>query len=179
MDIPLATKSTSGSLHSPLPGIQIDGPKEYRRARIPFRTPSFNTITSSALSGSEPMAIPNAKDDVPPPLPPPRHITDPDLALRYVKEEPKTLPPIQPGSSLLSGQPPSSASRRPSRDGSKSPEPPRRSRDRSPSMDVVEISIKQEASRHLDEGYDSLPGSMTLSRSGYVNHFVADDHCWP
>lgn len=179
MDIPLATTGTSRShsLHS-LPGIQIDGPKDFRRSRVPFRPSTFNPITAAALSGSEPMAIPNAKDDVPPPLPPPRHIPDPDLALRYVKgrhDEPKTLPPIQPGSSLLAGLPLSSSSsrssapRRPSADGSRSPEPSKPSRNVSPSMDFVEASPRRDALKHMDEGYDSLPGSMPISHTGYVH----------
>jgi len=56
-----------------LPQIQIHDPSEmYRKSS---RSSSYNSAASPGLS-SIPMSIPNAREFVPPPLPPPRHIAD-------------------------------------------------------------------------------------------------------
>ncbi|KAI9886765.1 MAG: hypothetical protein M1823_001408 [Watsoniomyces obsoletus] len=191
------------SVHT-LPAIQVDVPQEHHHPlhplhhhpppshppqHYPHRTrpsyanrrsvTSYSTIPASSGSSSGPMAIPNARDQhsPPPPLPPPRHLIDPDLAVRYGRErgeEPKTLPPIRPGSSLLAG-----LGRSLTADGSQAHALVRRPRRTSASNEIFSSGDKlggptqhpqqqqqhqqqlmqQQQRFHQDEGYASLPSS--------------------
>lgn len=92
------------------PRENFDGPSAYRRA-------SYTTVNRHQHQhphhsprplpiGATPMPIPNAREEVPPPLPPPKHIADPDIAWQFGRdwnERQKSLPSIRPGSSLLGG----------------------------------------------------------------------------
>jgi len=58
-----------------LPEIYVQDPNRSDRFRTSSRSSSYNSNSSPSTS-SIPMPIPNARDPVPPPLPPPRHIAD-------------------------------------------------------------------------------------------------------
>lgn len=183
------------SVHT-LPAIQVDVPQEHHlphphphqhyphRTRPPYgaRRSVSSYSTTAPASGSGPMAIPNGRDhhqhSPPPPLPPPRHLVDPDLAVRYGRErgeDPKTLPPIRPGSSLLAGlgrssstdDPPGPALvRRPRRtsalnDRSSGDQPGERTQQQ-------QHQQQQQQQHYQDEGYASLPSSGPNMHKGYV-----------
>jgi len=58
-----------------LPEIYVYDPNPSDRFRTSRSSSTYNT-TSSPSTSSIPMSIPNARDAVPPPLPPPRYLTD-------------------------------------------------------------------------------------------------------
>lgn len=153
MDIPSRTDSTRSSSFHVLPSIKVDGSRENQdEGRHPFRR-SFDHHTSPSTGGSKSMPIPNARDDrVPPALPPPKFI-DPDIVVQFGKswhEDQKSLPSINPGSSLLGGF-----------------VGPRRTDEPRKAESIVEspqqVGMRRESVRHLDEGYASL-GSYTSVR---------------
>jgi hypothetical protein len=68
------TPSQTQNLYNP-PEIYVPDSNPSDRFRHPSRSNSTNSILSpSAASG--PMSIPNARDPVPPPMPPPKHLAD-------------------------------------------------------------------------------------------------------
>ena len=158
----------SYSLHA-LPSITVDDPKEphyhhpaddddpeqdqpaRRRPRPPTsrRAYSHDVVDLPSIR-SGPMPIPNARDDVPPPLPPPRHIEDLDIAWQFDQRwhrTQKSLPSISPGSSLLGGMaaPPRLVEAGHAPSGSP--------------FDTVQDAVMR------DEGYVSLSGSSLDSRT--------------
>lgn len=161
MDIPSRGNSARSSSLRLLPSIAIDGSRENQdEGRLPFRR-SISHLTSSSAN---PMPIPNAKDDVPPPLPPPRLIEDPDIALHFGnnnwREGQKSLPSINPGSSLLGGF-----------------VGPRRSDETRKAESIIDSPqdvgmMRRGGMRHTDEGYASLSGS-SLSSFTSVKIFYA------
>jgi hypothetical protein len=102
---------------APTPAIQING-SGYNSFPVPHRTPSYLSPSNASI----PMAIPNARESAPPPLPPPRHITGlnsggHDLgsvwgSLHDQSDARRTsLASVKPGSSLLGAAAPLLAAR--------------------------------------------------------------------
>ncbi|KAI9815031.1 MAG: hypothetical protein M1827_002874 [Pycnora praestabilis] len=144
------------------PSIRINydpnqGPDRYRSTS---RSSSYNSTSQSIVSG--PMSIPNAKEYVPPPLPPPRHIPElkngSDMGWQWGNENNgsfgKSVGSVKPGSSLYRG-----FSRPSNDDGEQESEGGRRESSASTITSPPETDLRQEGLRHPDEGYASLSGS--------------------
>ena len=164
MEIPIPHRARA--IQGP-PAIYVHDSNPSDRFRISSRSSSYNSTASPAtLSGA--MAIPNARDPVPPPLPPPRHLADiadngnngPDIAWKWgnYQEESaweSSAPSLAPGSSLYgsyaSGQ--SSFSGR--------PESSRRTSSSSTlkSIRLSRTEPEKNAYARIDEGYQSLSGT--------------------
>lgn len=62
---------------------------------------------NSSTTSASPMAIPNAREKPPPPLPPPRHVGSnqgEDIGWKYGNPSPASSATVKPGSSLLGNQ---------------------------------------------------------------------------
>jgi hypothetical protein len=95
---------------SPTPAIRVFGsvPHQHHGTARPLHHQS--TQSSQHSSSARPMAIPNAREAPPPPLPPPRHIGeyDQDLGWKYGNSRVEgngslRYGSVKPGSSLLGG----------------------------------------------------------------------------
>jgi hypothetical protein len=103
------TPSQTQNLYS-LPKIYVHDSNPSDRFRHPSRSSSTNSILSpSAASG--PMSIPNARDPVPPPLPPPKHLADiadggcnGPLDLTWLTQD-QSVPPIREETQLYAYKP--------------------------------------------------------------------------
>lgn len=158
MDIP--RRGPGPALAPPEIFVQDSNPSD--RFRTSSRSIPFNSSSSHAhLSG--PMSIPNARDPVPPPLPPPRHIADiadngtngPDIAWQWANprqdsEWGKHISSIAPGSSLH-GNGKSLLSERPDFN--------RRTSSTSTIKSISASEPRENGYPRIDEGYASLSGT--------------------
>ncbi|PVH84447.1 hypothetical protein DL98DRAFT_512348 [Cadophora sp. DSE1049] len=164
MEIPHRGARPMGSL----PQIQIHDPSEmYRKSS---RSSSYNSASSPDLS-SIPMSIPNAREFVPPPLPPPRHLADiadgghngPDIAWKWGNDHTdnrdwgKATASIPQGSSLHGGTG-SYMGRRGMLDEQLD------FQRRGSSISTVK-SDSRDGLYQRDEGYESLGASVWLNKS--------------
>lgn len=156
-----------------LPEIKFHDSNPSDRFRHPSRSSSTNSILSpSAASG--PMSIPNARDPVPPPLPPPKHLADiadggcngPDIAWQWGNSHMDTEwggSSVAPGSSLYG----SFASRK----GVKAerPEYARRTSSTSTIKSIRDVENGENSFPRIDEGYASLSStSIDSYRSVFI-----------
>ncbi|KAH0544135.1 hypothetical protein GP486_008530 [Trichoglossum hirsutum] len=140
---------SSAARPNTLPSIQIHVPSSSVDRRSASRSSPFTTDQQPSR-GPNPMPIPNARQEVPPPLPPPRYISDltpggSDLAWEYANSHAslgqKSFGSINPSSSLFGGY------------GIPSPKF---------KSTAAEISLRDSRPRHIDEGYHSL-SSLALT----------------
>jgi hypothetical protein len=145
MDDPRVSSATRPNT---LPSIQIHVPSSNVDRRSASRSSPYTTDHQHSR-GPNPMPIPNARQEVPPPLPPPRYLSDltpggEDLAWEYANSptsfDRKSYASINPSSSLLGGY------------GIPSPK----------FKSTAEISLRDARPRHFDEGYHSL-SSLALT----------------
>jgi len=151
-----------------LPQIQIHDPSEmYRKSS---RSSSYNSASSPGLS-SIPISIPNAREFVPPPLPPPRYLADiadgghngPDIAWKWgnshtdSRDWGKAAASIPQGSSLHGGTG-SFMGRRDVLDEQLD------FQRRGSSISTVK-SDSRDATYQRDEGYESLGASVWSNKS--------------
>lgn len=126
---------------------------------------SYNS-TSSPANIPGPMSIPNARDPVPPPLPPPRHLADiaeggsngPDIAWQWGNSHEdndwrRHIPSVAPGSSLYG----SFASRKSMMD--ERPDFERRTSSTSTIKSLAGTDTREKTYPRIDEGYASLSGT--------------------
>lgn len=150
-----------------LPQIQINDPSNtYQNSS---RSSSYNSATSPGPS-SIPMSIPNAREFVPPPLPPPRHLADiadgghngSDIAWKWGNshrdsEWGNSTSSIPPGSSLHGG-----SGRFMSRRGTLDEQLDLQRR--GSSISTIK-SDAREGPYQRDEGYESLGASVWSNKS--------------
>jgi hypothetical protein len=107
------------------------------------------------------MSIPNARDPVPPPLPPPRHLADiadgngPDIAWQWANSDwGQSMASVAPGSSLYGGSFARTMNMRDER-----PEFLRRGSSTSTIKSPGDADVQENAYPRIDEGYASLSGT--------------------
>ncbi|KAL3427693.1 hypothetical protein PVAG01_01202 [Phlyctema vagabunda] len=151
-----------------LPEIYVHESNSVDRYRTSSRSSSFNSASSPGISAI-PMSIPNAREPVPPPLPPPRHIADfggPDIAWKWGNSQEdggwgKPVP-VPPGSSLygsFAGRGNSISEERPDN---------RRGSSTSTIKSISTVADMRDNYPRIDEGYASLSGtSIGSNKSKY------------
>ncbi|KAI9843899.1 MAG: hypothetical protein M1837_006053 [Sclerophora amabilis] len=155
MEIPHLSANRSHSSHT-LPSIRVHDPNHSNSDRcghLPLRTASH---LPERLSN--PMSIPNSKEYVPPPLPPPRHIDDVDIAWQWGNNQSEGFgqsknASVSHGSSLFRGQSPNWEG-----DERKRPSVLRRGSSGS-TVKYPESEAKHSGMPPVDEGYASLSGT--------------------
>lgn len=175
MDIP--HRGARPALAPPEILVQDSNPSD--RFRNASRPRSY-VPTSSNTSVPMPMSIPNARDPVPPPLPPPRHLADiadggsngRDIAWQWGNcqedgEWGRHTPSVAPGSSLYG----SFASRKSIT--SDRPDYDRRSSSTSTVTSMLEADTRERTYPRLDEGYASLSGTSVASDKSVLRLFLA------
>jgi len=149
-----------------LPEIYVHNPNPSDRFRTSSSSSSHNS-TSSPSTFSIPMSIPNSRDPVPPPLPPPRHLADiadggingPDIAWQWGNSHGDSsdwggpIASVQPGSSLYG----SFASRKNIMDDR--PDNSRRGSATSTIKSMSGAESRENTYPRIDEGYSSLSGT--------------------
>ena len=149
-----------------LPEIYVHDSNPSDRFRNSSRSSSYNSA-SSPSTASGPMSIPNARDPIPPPLPPPRHLADiadggnngPDIAWQWGNSHEGSgwggsISSVAPGSSLYGG---SFASRKSVMDDR--PEFTRRTSSTSTVKSITGLERQENPYPRIDEGYASLSGT--------------------
>ncbi|KAG9242607.1 hypothetical protein BJ878DRAFT_160569 [Calycina marina] len=168
MEIPLAHRARAPPV---LPEIYVQDSIPSERIRMSSRSSSYN-LTSSPAHIPGPMSIPNVREPVPPPLPPPQHIPDiadsghkgSDIAWQWgnSRQDSDWGKAVAPGSSLYGGFA--------SKPGFKESRPESFSRTSSAStIKSVQRPVSRESHYpKLDEGYASFSGtSIDSNRSRY------------
>lgn len=166
MDIPHRSLRPSGTL----PEIYVNDSNSSQtdRYRMASRSASHNS-TSSPISSSIAMPIPNSREPVPPPLPPPRHIPDianggnngPDLAWRWANAQEDagswggSVSSVQLGSSLYGNFT--------SRRSSAREERPEHMRRGSSNATIKSADARDQSYTRTDEGYASFRGTSNGS----------------
>src|SRR5438046_2993849 len=146
-------RATSAPRPNTLPSIQIHVPSSNVDRRSAGRSSPYSTDQQSR--GPNPMPIPNARPDVPPPpLPPPRYLSDlapgvGDLAWEYANSPSsfgqKSYGSVSPLSSLFGGY----------------------NIPASKTKQNAEFNLRDARPRHIDEGYSSL-SNVALTPYGSV-----------
>ena len=153
-----------------LPEIYVHDANSSDRFRNSSRFNSYKSAFSPSTSPG-PMSIPNARDPVPPPLPPPRHIADiedggssgPDIAWQWSNFQEGSgwggsVLSVASGSSLYGG---SFASRNSIMDNQ--PEAKRRTSSTSTVKSMNGLERRGNPYPRVDEGYASLSGTSSGS----------------
>jgi hypothetical protein len=149
-----------------LPEIYVDGSNPSDRFRNSSRSSSYNSASSPSTT-SGPMPIRNARDPIPPPLPPPRHLEDigngPDIAWQWGNSHEessweRTISSVAPGSSLYGRNFANKESMMDDR-----PEFVRRTSSTSTVKSITGLERQENSYPRLDEGYASLSGTSVGS----------------
>ncbi len=164
MDFPPRADRSGG-----LPEIFVHDSNHPDRFRMPSRSMSYN-LSASPPTASIAMSIPNAREPVPPPLPPPRYLADiadgshgRDLAWQWGNSHEdnsqwgRSATSVKPGSSLYGNF---SAGRKSIMD-----EPPEFSPRRGSSISTITSEHGREVAYPRDEGYASIGTSNSSLRS--------------
>lgn len=170
MDIPHRGARPSMAL---LPAIRVHDSNSPDRFRPSSRFSSFSA-TSSPPSTSVPMPIPNARESVPPPLPPPRYLPDlaaggsnGDIAWKWGNSHAgngdwgQPTPSVTPGSSLH-------GSARKLNVMDERPELPRRGSSTSTIKSASGGNVRENTYPRIDEGYASLSGTSIGSNKSVM-----------
>ncbi|KAI9801301.1 MAG: hypothetical protein M1833_002871 [Piccolia ochrophora] len=160
MEIPhIPNQPRSFSSHT-LPSIRVQHP---HTSNVPFRPPHRSSSHSSSFQSFEtgPMPIPNSREYVPPPLPPPRHIEDVEIAWEWGNTDSSAF-----GKSNIAAN--SHPQLGPIRDRSSwsstsKAEFGRRGSSTSTIRGQSDHEGGLDGNQHPDEGYDSLKGSGFLN----------------
>ncbi|RDW91479.1 hypothetical protein BP5796_02644 [Coleophoma crateriformis] len=179
MDIPHRGQRPSMSL--PEIYVHESHPNE-RYHRASSRSGSHHSVTSPGLS-SVPMSIPNAREPVPPPLPPPKHIADladsrrngPDIAWQWGNSAEgddwgRAASSVPPGSSLygsFTGRGNNLADEHPDA---------RRGSSVSTVKSISGVVDTRDNYPRIDEGYASLSGSSIGSKMHDTRGFQSSVH---
>ena len=150
---------------SPAPAIKVFGSGPHHGTR-PLHVPQ----TSQNSSIARPMAIPNAREAPPPPLPPPRYIgslergEDPGWKYgnRYQHSSAHSLASVRPGSSLLGGDQPNKE-----RSGAQSSRYDHRDSRRGSTVSAVTPIDPMTGTEGMDHSDDDRTGSQRPSISNY------------
>ena len=163
MEIPVSHRTRAPPA---LPEIYVQDSNPSARFRMYNNPTTYNSISSpSNIPG--PMSIPNVRDPVPPPLPPPRHLADiadgghngPDIAWQWGNphEDNDWGRSVAPGSSLYG----SFSGGRSSKDGHQ--EYSRRTSSTSTLKSGLGSDSRENYYPRIDEGYASLSGTSVGS----------------
>jgi len=163
MEIPIPHRTRAPPA---VPEIYVQDSNPSDRFRTYGKPTAYNS-TSSPANIPGPMSIPNAREPVPPPLPPPRHI-GPDIAWQWANSHEVNSwgRSVAPGSSLYG----SYASEQGARDAHR--ESPRRTSSTSTIKAVLRPDSRESHYPKIDEGYASLSGT-SVGSSRLVIPFLA------
>lgn len=182
MEIPIPHRAKAPPV---LPEIYVQASNPSDRFRMYSKPATYNSTSPADIPG--PMSIPYAREPVPPPLPPPRHLSDIvdgghnglDIAWQWGNshEDNGWGRSVAPGSSLYG----SFANERSSKDGHR--DSSRRTSSTSTIKSVLGPDPRESPYPRIDEGYASLSGTSVGSNRLvdliYCLEFVYENLCLP